>query len=93
MNRREAKAYALRCLSTEARHHVSNGSEWLTRPLKSDGLAVGADGEFHPADAERVRRAVVEVANELETRAKRLSREPPQKPKPQPRLLRRLHRR
>lgn len=41
---REARAYVLRCMAAEARHHVSNGSAWLERPGRGDGLAVGEDG-------------------------------------------------
>lgn len=74
MNRREAKAYALRCLAAEARHHVSNGSGWIEAPLRSDGLAVGEDGEFSVADRQRVERAVEEISDELERRSARLSR-------------------
>lgn len=29
MNMRESRAYVLRCMAAEARHHVGNGSAWL----------------------------------------------------------------
>lgn len=73
MNKREAKAYALRALAAETRHHVSNGSEWLQRPLRADNVAVDEDGEFAEADHARVVAAVHEVADELERRAQRLA--------------------
>lgn len=72
MNQRQAKAYVLRVLAAEARHHVGNGSEWLERPLRSDGIAVQEDGAFSDADYKRVLRAVASVADEMERRSERL---------------------
>ena len=71
MNKRQAKAYVMRCLAAEARHHLGNGSEWLERPLRSDGIAVDAEGDFLPDDQERIAAAVRDVADELERRAAR----------------------
>lgn len=76
MNKRQARAYVLRVLAAETRHHLANGSEWLERPLRADGIAVSADGEFSEADQQRVAEAVVSVADELERRARRLGAKP-----------------
>lgn len=76
MNKRQARAYVLRVLAAETRHHVGNGSEWIERPLGADGFTVGDDGEFTPADRERIEAAVEDIADELERRAKRLGAKP-----------------
>jgi hypothetical protein len=68
VNRRRAKAYVLRVLAAEARHHIGNGSEWIERPSKVD-----ADGAFSPADQRRIVGAIEEVAGELARRSERLS--------------------
>ena len=73
MNMREARAYVLRCMAAEARHHVSNGSAWLERPSGGDGLAVGKDGQFSDADYQRVVNALNALAEEMERRSARLS--------------------
>lgn len=73
MTKREARAYVLRVLSVEVRHHLDNGSEWLERPLRADGIAVDADGAFSNADQERIAEAVLEIADSLERRAARLA--------------------
>lgn len=72
MNMRQAKAYVLRVSAAELRHHIGNGSEWLKRPLRQDGVAVAEDGSFTQADQERILRALGDVADELEARAVRL---------------------
>lgn len=72
MNKRQAKAYVLRALAAEARHHVGNGSDWLLRPLRADGIATDPDGEFTEEDHRRVIQAVEDVADEMELRSERL---------------------
>jgi hypothetical protein len=77
MNKRHAKAYILRVLAAEARHHISNGSDWLEHPLDSDGIATDPDGSFSEADQRRLVAALNEIADELETRGNRLRGSPP----------------
>lgn len=77
MNKREAKAYALRVLAAETRHHLDNGSEWIECPLRDDGVAVDEEGRFSEADSQRVRDAVLEISEELDRRAKRLGEPKP----------------
>lgn len=76
MDKRQARAYVLRCLAAEARHHEGNASEWLSRPLSSDGIAVSEEGEFSEKDYARVVDALNEVADELERRSVRLMKQP-----------------
>lgn len=72
MNKRQAKAYVLRCMASEARHHPGNASEWLLRPLRSDGITVTKDGDFSQADQQRIEAALLSLADEMDRRAKRM---------------------
>jgi hypothetical protein len=72
VNAREAKAYVLRCMAAEARHHEGNASEWLEHPLTADGIQVDEHDLFSEADYRRNVRALNELADELERRAQRI---------------------
>lgn len=72
MNKREAKAYALQLLAAEARHHRSNGSAWLFSDERPG--ATGETVDFSEADVERIADAVDEIADELDARARRMTR-------------------
>lgn len=76
MNRREARAYALRVLASEVEHHIENGSDWLERPCRDDGIATDPDGVFNEADQVRIREAVLDIADSLRQRAERLLNKP-----------------
>ena len=74
MTKAEAREYALKVLAAEARHHASNGSEWLEFPHgTAAGAKVDAEGKFSEADYKRVREAVEKIADELENGSSRLA--------------------
>jgi len=71
MNRRQARAYVLRTLAAEVRHHIGNGSEWLY--ADNDGISVDHDAQFSLADQRRIIAEVEALADELERRARRMA--------------------
>lgn len=64
MTAREAKRYVLDRLADEIQHHVANGSEWLFLDVEGEA--------FDDRTQRHLVRALDEVADELDRRARRL---------------------